>query len=136
MSRPTIQEWGLGLAEMVSTRSTCMRLQVGCVLLGIDGRILSTGYNGAAKGQPHCTHESCETQETCEAVHAEQNALLQCRDVREIHACYVTHAPCFACTKLLLNTGCSSIFFSVEHSANNRAELLWEKAGLIWGYKL
>ncbi len=132
MSRPSILEWGLDLAKVVASRSTCLRLQVGCVLLGTDGRVLATGYNGAAKGLPHCSELSCRQQSTCDAVHAEQNALLQCQDVRQIAACYVTHAPCFTCAKLLLNTSCSAVIFSADHNDSTRAELMWQKAGLLW----
>jgi dCMP deaminase len=51
----------------------------------------------------------------CQAIHAEQNALLQCRDVYSIHTCYVTASPCVTCVKLLMNTGCRRIVFSEEY---------------------
>jgi len=67
----------------------------------------------------------------CEAIHAEQNALLQCKDVREIHTCYCTASPCVTCTKLLLNTGCARIVF-VDEYPHPAARDLWTRAGREW----
>jgi dCMP deaminase len=67
----------------------------------------------------------------CEAIHAEQNALLQCRDVHAIHTCYVTASPCMTCTKLLLNTGCTRIVFAEEYP-QPEAGRLWKKGHRQW----
>lgn len=67
----------------------------------------------------------------CEAIHAEQNALLQCKDVREIHTCYCTASPCVTCTKLLLNTGCMRVVF-VDEYPHPAARDLWTRAGREW----
>lgn len=67
----------------------------------------------------------------CEAIHAEQNALLQCKDVREIHTCFCTASPCITCTKLLLNTGCLRIAF-LEEYPHPAAGDLWRRAGRVW----
>ena len=137
--RPSRDEWAIKLAQLTGERSTCCRRQVGCVLLNKKGHVLATGYNGVAAGLPHCnevvptghegthfdhltheerphacagaTAESGTQLDACQAIHAEQNALLQCKDVYEIHAAYVTTSPCITCTKLLMNTGCEVIIF-------------------------
>lgn len=67
----------------------------------------------------------------CHAIHAEQNALLQCRDVYSIHTCYVTTAPCVTCCKLLLNTSCQHIVFLEEYHGTAAKEL-WLSAGRNW----
>lgn len=67
----------------------------------------------------------------CEAVHAEQNALLQCRDVYSIDVAYVTASPCMTCTKLLLNTSCREIIF-LEEYPHSAAKELWESSGRAW----
>ncbi|MFX0078969.1 MAG: cytidine/deoxycytidylate deaminase family protein, partial [Candidatus Hermodarchaeota archaeon] len=74
-------------ADLAATRSTCVRRQVGAVLVR-DKHILATGYNGAPSGMEHCTTETClrlttgvkpgERHELCRGVHAEQNAIIQC----------------------------------------------------------
>lgn len=75
--------------------------------------------------------KSGENLDGCEAIHAEQNALLQCRDPHDIAACYVTTSPCMTCTKLLLNTSCTKIYF-LEEYAHTDAGRLWRKAGRSW----
>ena len=66
------------------------------------------------------------TKDECQAIHAEQNALLQCRDVYDINSCYVTLSPCFSCVKLLLNTSCKHIVF-LEEYPDHRAKERWLK---------
>ena len=75
--------------------------------------------------------ESGTMLDSCEAIHAEQNALLQCQDVRQIHTCYVTTSPCVTCTKLLLNTSCQRIIYQLPYP-QPEAKALWEKAGRTW----
>lgn len=69
--------------------------------------------------------------DACQAIHAEQNALLQCKDVYDIATAYVTVSPCMTCVKLLLNTGCQRICF-VEAYPHPEAKTLWESAGRTW----
>jgi dCMP deaminase len=107
-----------------------------------QGHILATGYNGPPRGFSHCTHESpCAGAvlpsgsglDACEAVHAEQNALLQCRDVELIETCYVTVSPCVTCVKLLLNTACKRIIFTELYPHAEAAYDLWaSKGGRAW----
>lgn len=80
---------------------------------------------------PGAFSESGTNLDGCEAIHAEQNALLQCKDVREIHTCYCTASPCVTCTKLLLNTGCMRIVFLEEYPHPAAGEL-WTRAGREW----
>lgn len=109
------------VAFLYSKRSTCARREVGCVLVDKEGHVLATGYNGVASGDAHCIDEypcasvgaeSGTRHDECRAVHAEQNALLQCRDVSLIHTAYCTTFPCATCLKLLRNTGCKRIVYS------------------------
>lgn len=132
MTRPTKDEWLLGIARVTATRSTCDRKAVGCVLTDEFGHILSTGYNGAAAGLPHCNHKGDRNgREYCEAVHAEQNALLQCPDIYRIDTCYVTLSPCPVCCRLLLNTSCRRIVFIEEYSDISPRDI-WTTAGRVW----
>ena len=133
-------EWYMRIAEVVALRGTCLRRQVGCVLVDYRGHILSTGYNGVPRGAKHCNQEASALLDTydtiypfscpaakegtgsnlggCRAIHAEQNALLQCPDVEKIMYCYTTVEPCEHCTKLLLNTGCQAVLFRDRYDAN------------------
>lgn len=151
-NRPDKVEWAMGLAAIVSARSTCLRRAVGCVLLDAEGRVLSTGYNGRAAGLKHCNKfdpmangiddaqyphacsgacaESGQDLDACDAVHAEANALLQCSDVLRLHTCVVTTAPCVSCTKMLLNTPCQRVVWHSFYPASGRT--LWKRLGREW----
>lgn len=87
------------------------------------------------RNYPHaCTgafSQSGTNLDGCEAIHAEQNALLQCKDVREIHTCYCTASPCITCVKLLLNTGCQRVVFLEEYPHPAAGEL-WLRSGREW----
>lgn len=146
--RPTHDQWAMALAVITAERATCIRRKVGCVLVDARGHLLATGYNGVASGLPHCNeqkvkgirityphackgHDLPPGQDSCEAIHAEQNALLQCRDVYAVATAYVTLSPCMACCKILLNTGCQRIVFLKEWDDPKPKEL-WLKSGRQW----
>ena len=84
--RPDWDNYFIEIAKVVSTRSTCLRRQYGAVIVK-DRVIISTGYNGSPRGLENCVDiETCtrkeqnipsgERYELCEAVHAEQNAII------------------------------------------------------------
>ena len=78
MTRPDWDLYFIQIAKEVASRSTCPRASVGAVIVK-DNRIISTGYNGAPSGEPHCTDEGCvmENEHCARAVHAETNAIAQ-----------------------------------------------------------
>ena len=125
------------IAKVVSLRSSCKSRQVGAILVDADHYVLSTGYNGAAKGVPECDPcrrtgtESGIGLEGCMAVHAESNALLQCLDTRRIDTIYVTISPCFSCLKLLLNTPCKRICY-INSYPNQESEDVWKEMNREW----
>lgn len=122
------------VAATLATRATCRKRQVGCVLTDERQRILSSGYNGVPAGQPHCIDTPCigadqpSGSDSCQAVHAEINALLQCRNVDAIHSCYVTVLPCNNCMKTLLNTPCQ-VIYTYDDSDEPAAARLWRNSG-------
>lgn len=132
--RPSLAATMLGIAELLARRATCAKLQVGCVLVDMQGRILSTGYNGVPRGVRHCSDNPCagakapKGSDLCQAVHAESNALLQCRDVDKIHTCYTTHVPCLRCMKELMNTTCKRIVYIYDAGAEPAAIELWRSS--------
>ena len=123
IERPAWDSYFMKIAEDVSTRSTCIRRQVGAVIVK-DKRMLTTGYNGVPTGITHCTEQTClrtkynvpsgERHELCRGLHAEQNAIIQAA----LHGVsvkgakiYVTHKPCSICTKMLINSGIDTFIF-------------------------
>lgn len=136
-TRPSINKYFIDMAHLVARRSTCMRRSVGCVLVDDKNRVIATGYNGVARGQPHCNEppfaHACPgafapsgmNLEGCGAIHAEQNALIQCRDVDAIATCYVTAFPCNSCLKLLLGTPCQFIVYAERYGNMESSLHLW-----------
>ena len=59
VTRPTVEEWALGVAEAVSARGECTRRRVGAVILDAQNRICGAGYNGAAPGAESCLDGAC-----------------------------------------------------------------------------
>lgn len=134
--RPDKDETLLRMAWVASEQSTCVRRKVGCILVDSVGYVLATGWNGVTKGMPHCNEQApCEGAtavsgtklDQCLAIHAEQNALLQCRDVQRIETAYITVSPCIHCVKLLMNTSCRRLVVSFIYDL--RALELWYTSG-------
>ena len=107
----------MAIAEQVARRSTCLRRQVGALLV-VEKRLLATGYNGAPSGVPHCAEDGCPRErehvpsgqghDLCRGLHAEQNAIIQAakHGVRIDGATlYTTHHPCSMCAKVAINAG-------------------------------
>jgi len=150
-SRISKDEYYLQIASVAAQRSTCIRRSVGCVLINERGDIIATGRNGVESGAPHCNErqiikmkdipayplypnacygafaQSGTQLDACDAIHAEQNALLRCGDVFSIHTCYVTHSPCVHCVKLLMGTSCIKIVFREKYAHDESSRLKWLK---------
>ncbi len=124
MTRPSWEEYFMSITRQVATRSTCLRRQVGCIIV-LEKRIVSTGYNGAPSGLPHCEEVGCvretrgvasgERHELCRGLHAEQNAVIQAA----MHgtavrggSIFCTHKPCVLCTKMLINAGIRRVVYA------------------------
>ncbi|MGD9021466.1 MAG: deaminase [Lysobacterales bacterium] len=103
--RPSFEEVYMQFAETIARRSTCTRLDVGTVITTTDYRkVLAVGYNGNASGLPN----SCDRDEpgNCGCLHSEENAVINCDAPRHTEKfVFVTHLPCAACAKRLINMG-------------------------------
>jgi len=134
--RPTWSDVFMQIAEVVAQRSTCLRRQVGAVLVK-DKHLIASGYNGAPSGLPHCSEIGCvreamqvpsgERHELCRAVHAEQNCIIQVaihgRDIRGAEL-YVTCSPCSICAKILVNAGIRRVVFKGDYPDDVAVEIL------------
>lgn len=129
-------EYFMEVAEVVAKRSTCLRRNIGAVVVK-DKRILSTGYNGAPTGLPHCGEVGClkekmgipsgERQEVCRALHAEQNALIQAAKygiALEGSTIYCTTQPCSVCAKMIINAGLRRVVYKDPYPDPLSKELL------------
>ena len=58
-SRPSFDEYFMGIAEAVSKRADCTRRAVGAILVDKHRRLISSGYNGSPPGGPSCLAGEC-----------------------------------------------------------------------------
>lgn len=140
--RPTWDEYFMQIAKLVASRSTCMRRQVGAVLVK-DRNILATGYNGVPSGITHCEVTGClreklkvpsgERHELCRGLHAEQNAIIQAAKHGtniDDATLYCTDSPCIICSKMLINAGVRKITYLRGYPDQLSMDML-EEAGIV-----
>ncbi len=115
-TRPSWDDYFMDIAFQVAKRSTCDRAHVGAVIIR-DKRILTTGYNGAPAGLPHCDDVGhlMIGGHCMRTLHAEQNAIIQAA----LHGVsvaggtiYVTHQPCLTCAKMIINAGLRRVVYA------------------------
>lgn len=125
MIRPSFSEVWMTLATALSRRSTCQRLQVGCVIVSHDNaQVLAVGYNGGAAG----LENDCASLEPgqCGHLHAEENATIHCSAPRsEPKYVYTTNLPCPMCCKRLINLGgVQALWYKHDYRVRDGLELL------------
>ena len=140
-TRPSWNEYFMGITELVSQRSTCTRRKVGAILVR-DKRIVATGYNGAPAKIQHCLDVGClreqkgipsgERHELCRGLHAEQNAIIQAA----LHGfsvqgatLYCTNLPCSICTKMLINIQLEKVYYK-DGYPDELTDLMMSEAGI------
>ena len=111
-SRPDWDTYFLQMAQLASSRATCIRRKVGCVLVDSKNHIVSVGYNGVPTKFDHCMEDvpcmgakapSGTVLDECLAVHAEVNAFLHLTSQDELTA-YLTVCQCISCAKMICNS--------------------------------
>lgn len=132
MNRISKEQYYMDIAKAVSKRSTCIRRQYGAVIVKND-RIVSTGYNGNPRGEENCIDVGrCYRidnniphgvqYETCKAVHAEQNAIINAQESLKGSTLYlygeengeVIHAiPCSICANMIKNAGIEKVINTI-----------------------
>lgn len=138
MKRPSWDRYFMDITRLVATRSTCLRRQVGAVLVK-ERNILATGYNGVPSGITHCDADGClrarlnvpsgERHELCRGLHAEQNAIIQAaRHGVNIDGAtlYCTTMPCIICTKMIINAGIVRIIYAEGYADDLARQMISE----------
>lgn len=140
--RPTWDEYFMDITHLVAKRSTCLRRQVGAILVK-DKKILATGYNGAPSRLDHCLDIGClreklkipsgERHELCRGLHGEQNAIIQAAyhgvGIRGA-TLYCTNHPCIICSKMIINSGIEKIIYE-EGYADELAKVMLKESGVV-----
>jgi len=140
--RPGWDEYFLSIAQVVASRSNCVKRHVGAVIAR-DRRIVSTGYNGTPRGVRNCNEGGCPRcnafgesgarLDQCLCSHGEENAIIQAAyhgvSVRG-GTLYTTFFPCMLCTKLIINAGIAEVVFNAAYALDDVAAALLREAGV------
>lgn len=140
--RPGWDTYFMELASLASQRSNCMKRRVGCVLVGKERRVISTGYNGTPRGLLNCTEGGCPrcneanssgvALSTCLCIHAEENALLEAgrERIREGSILYCDTCPCLTCSIKICQVGISEVVYAHRYSMDNDTARVFREAGV------
>ena len=122
------EEYFMGIALLISSRSPSKRLKVGSVIVK-DNRIISAGYNGFPSGTPHISIMRDDHEQN--TLHAEQNAIADAaRRGTSIQdsTIYITHYPCINCTKFIIASGIKEIIYYDNYRNDEIVNKLLEDA--------
>lgn len=126
MARPSLDQTWLRVAKVMAQRGSCVKRQVGCVLVDDTASVVATGWNGRPKVMGNCDEAPCEF--GCNGIHAEVNALLRANG--KARTAYVTHAPCWHCMKTLANSGVRRVVYVDSSTLEDRSALLAINSGI------
>jgi len=129
--RPSFTEYFMGFAKQASSRSSCIRAQVGAVIVDTNNKIKSTGYNGTPSNVISCLEKglcyrvennipSGTRYETCQSIHAEQNAIIQagektCRN-GTIYM-YGHDQICILCKRFIVQAGLKDVYIQKNENS-------------------
>lgn len=140
--RPGWDTYFMALASLAAHRSNCMKRRVGCVLVGRERRVISTGYNGTPRGIRNCADGGCPRCNegnssgvglaTCLCIHAEENALLEAgrERIRDGAVLYCDTCPCLTCSIKICQVGISEVVYSQGYSMDNETAAVFSQAGV------
>ena len=124
-------EYFMSISLLVSCRSCCERLHVGCVIVDKDNHIVSVGYNGFLAGAPHTSRVRDNHEQS--TVHAEQNAISYAAKCGvSVNNCiaYISHYPCINCAKILASSGIKQIYYHNDYKNDNFVCDILQDAGV------
>ena len=129
------------MADLISSWASCYQenRKIGAVIVK-NKRIMTTGYNGAPAGVKTCVErKSClrrelnipsgTRQESCYAIQAEQNAIIQAAKLGvsiDGATLYCTHQPCSVCAKMIINAGIVRVVYREGYPDDFARQLLSE----------
>lgn len=132
MERPSKNGYYIGLAKVISERSTCIRRKYGAIIVNNDETV-STGYNGSPPGCINCSDvnkckrsemgvPSGERYELCVSIHAEENAIISASRKDMIGSTLYLYGyevgqrlpinnpePCILCKKRIIRAGIKEV---------------------------
>lgn len=129
--RPSFQEYFMGFAKQATVRSSCIRAQVGAVIVDVHNKIKSTGYNGTPSGVISCLEKgkcyrvennipSGTRYETCQSIHAEQNAIIQAGEATCLGGSiyiYGHDQVCILCKRFIIQAGLKDVYLQKNENS-------------------
>ncbi len=120
-----------GFGKTCSSRSNCIRAQVGAVIVGSDKKIKATGYNGTPSKVESCAERgecfrvknnipSGTRYETCRSIHAEQNAIIQAGQDRCVDATMYIYGHdfiCILCKRFIVQSGIKQVYLRKDDTS-------------------
>ncbi len=142
LSRPSWDDYFMGIAKVVASRSNCVKRKVAALIVK-DKRIISTGYNGTPRGTRNCSEGGCprcnsfgesgKNLEECVCSHGEENAIVQASyhgiSIKD-STIYTTFSPCLLCTKMIINAGIKEVVYNVDYPVAETPMKLLREAGI------
>jgi len=142
LSRPSWDDYFMGIAKVVASRSNCVKRKVAAIIVK-DKRIISTGYNGTPRGTKNCNEGGCprcnnfteagKNLEECLCSHGEENAIVQASyhgiSIKD-SVIYSTFSPCLMCTKMIINAGMAEVVYNVDYPLGDVPLKLLKEAGV------
>ena len=140
--RPGWDEYFMSIAQVVASRSNCVKRKVAAIIVK-DRRIISTGYNGTPRGTRNCNEGGCPrcnnlaasgtALDECLCSHGEENAITQAAyhgTSLKGTVLYSTFSPCLLCTKMIINAGIVEVVYNHEYPLSQTAMALMKEAGV------
>ncbi len=144
--RPSWEQIFVQITELIAKRSTCIRLQVGAIIVK-ENRIISMGFNGSTSGAEHCCDIFKNVNITSKEfyddhgkfsiykeVHAEENAIaFAAKNGMSTNGCnmYVSYTPCINCAKLCLSAGIKSVYYIKPYDRDMSGKTFLEANGIV-----
>jgi len=144
-TRPSWEEYWIGMCYHVATRSSCIRRQIGAIIVR-DNILISSGYNGTPRGIRNCDEGGCVRCNTpkeqipsgaaldeCVCIHAEENAILQAAHngiMIKGGTMYTSLCPCIYCAKHIINCGITEVHYNEAYSMDDTSLRLFDEAGV------
>ena len=123
---PNWIEYLMGFARHASTKSKDST-QVGAALVGPDLEVRLTGYNGPPRGVEDKPERRERPAKYLFASHAEANLVaFAAREGISTRGCavFVTHMPCAACARTLIQAGIHKVFVADGQTSMPPAEFI------------
>ena len=142
-TRPSWDEYFIGMTDFVGSRSTCDRGKSGCIIVR-DKRVVSTGYIGSSPGLSHCdevghemhtiiNEDGSRSQHCIRTVHAEQNAISQAARfgvALQDATLYCRMTPCYTCAKSIITAGIKRVVAKNDYHTSKRSKDIFKKSGV------